>query len=69
MERAQLQITNSGIIFLTLSVQPSEGTMTDAREWARARKATEDAKRNTEKELHERVSLQRDIEAEKMPQL
>ena len=43
--------------------------MTDAQDWAKSLREQRDAKRNAEAEKHRKVALQRDIVAEKMPQL
>jgi hypothetical protein len=44
-------------------------TVTDAQDWAKSLREQRDAKRNAEAEKHRKVALQRDIVAEKMPQL
>ncbi len=43
--------------------------MTDAQDWARSLRKQRDAKINAEAEQHKKVALQRDIVAERMPQL
>jgi hypothetical protein len=52
-----------------LFVQIGGEAMTDARDWAKAYREKQEAKRNAETDRHQRVAMQRDIVAERMPVL
>jgi hypothetical protein len=66
MECERLQITNSGIMFLTISVS-SGGVMGNAEEWARTLKQTSDAKQAEEDRSAQRTAMNRNIIAQQMP--
>jgi hypothetical protein len=65
--RAILQIVNSGIMFVTLSLGGGVTGMGTSEEWARSLGEDLKAKQRVERDIAQTVAMQREIETEKMP--
>jgi hypothetical protein len=60
---ANMQIVNSGIMFLTVSFGTQGGIMGDPNEWARALGEELESKQRVERDIAKTVAMNRDIEA------